>query len=200
MANTLNINNSTLVNALRADDEEIHNVLGVVLLTPELTSRALELRDSEAETLLDLLQSVRSDCDQTGLIVVHASPQMLDKGFLFNILDTETIRKTHNLIYRLSKACGIFPASLMVEDVANVEPTAVNGGGYADIFRGSYQRKPVALKRLRIFLKGHDRHEAHKVTITPLLEHLPKVDGSNRQFAGKPFSGRGSNTSMCYRS
>ncbi|KAG9221765.1 hypothetical protein CCMSSC00406_0006708 [Pleurotus cornucopiae] len=151
MANTLSINNSSLVNALRADDEEIHNVLGVVLLTPELTSRALELRDSEAETLLDLLQS------------------MLDKGFLFNILDTETIRKTHNLIYRLSKACGIFPSSVMVEDVVNVEPTAVNGGGYADIFRGSYQGKPVALKRLRIFLKGHDRHEAHKAVCREAL-------------------------------
>ncbi|KAL4257574.1 Protein kinase domain-containing protein [Pleurotus pulmonarius] len=151
LANMLNIYKPSLVNALRADDEEIHNVLVVVLLTPELTGRALELRGLEAETLLDLLQS------------------MLDKGFLFNILETETIRKTYNLIYRLSKACGIFPSSLMVEDVVNVETSAKRGGGYADVFRGSYQGKQVALKCLRIFLKGHDRHEAHKAVCREAL-------------------------------
>lgn len=166
-----------MINALRADDEEIHNVLVVVLLTPELTGRALKLRDLDAETLLDLLQSVSSNCHQVGPVVAHDSPKMLDKGFLFNILDIETVRKTYNLIYRLSKACGIFPSSLMVEDVVNVETAAVNGGAYADVFRGSYQGKQVALKCLRIFLKGHDRHEAHKVAATSFSEHPPKIDG-----------------------
>lgn len=171
----LNIYKPSLVNALRADDEEIHNVLVVVLLTPELTSRALELKGLEAETLLDLLQSVSSDCHQTSFIAAHTSPKMLDKGFLFNILETETIRKTYNLIYRLSKACGIFPSSLMVEDVVNVETSAKKGGGYADVFRGSYQGKQVALKCLRIFLKGHDRHEAHKVAALVYQNIHPKL-------------------------
>ncbi|KAF9500750.1 hypothetical protein BDN71DRAFT_1043351 [Pleurotus eryngii] len=72
---------------------------------------------------------------------------MLDKGFLFNILDTETIRKTYNLIYRLSKACGIFPSSLTVEYVVDLE-TLKGGGG---------------------FLKGYYRHEAHKAVCREAL-------------------------------
>ncbi len=97
---------------------------------------------------------------------------MLDKGFLSNTKDTgKTLYDAvHKLNYQLSVACGILPGPLMVNGVVLLEKTAVSGGGYADIFLASYQGSQVALKRLRIFLKGNDRHNAHKVIVVELNE------------------------------
>ncbi|KAF4564566.1 hypothetical protein EYR40_010732 [Pleurotus pulmonarius] len=139
--------NPLLIDALSKDDEEIYKVFGAMLLQPELRRAALELRGKNAENLLNLIQD------------------MLDKGFLSNTKDTgKTLYDAvHKLNYQLSVACGILPGPLMVNGVVLLEKTAVSGGGYADIFLASYQGSQVALKRLRIFLKGNDRHNAHKM-------------------------------------
>ncbi|KAF7426300.1 hypothetical protein PC9H_008668 [Pleurotus ostreatus] len=148
LANDLNAApNSALIDALLHDDEEIYHVLGAILLQPEHRRAALGLRGPNAQNLLNLIQD------------------MLDKGFLSNTKDTgrTLYDAVHKLYYRLSVASGILPPPLMVDGVTLLQNGAVNGGGYADIFLASYQGSQVALKRLRIFLKGNDRHNAYKM-------------------------------------
>jgi hypothetical protein len=60
------------------------------------------------------------------------------------------------------------PASVMLTGirVKNREPVAL--GGFADIFKGIYQGKAVALKRFREFGTGQDRAAAIKVSVLGL--------------------------------
>lgn len=167
MANDLNAApNSALIDALLRDDEEIYHVLGAMLLKPEHRHAALELRGPNAQNLLNLIQDVSIiTIRRKGMTISNL--QMLDKGFLSNTKDTgKTLYdEVHKLYYRLSVASGILPPPLMVDGVVLLQNGAVNGGGYADIFLASYQGSQVALKRLRIFLKGNDRHNAYKVIV-----------------------------------
>ncbi|THH29478.1 hypothetical protein EUX98_g4707 [Antrodiella citrinella] len=56
-----------------------------------------------------------------------------------------------SLILKLSIRSNRLPASLVVNDVTRLDKECVAGGGFADIFRGEYKGKPVALKRLRVY-------------------------------------------------
>lgn len=55
------------------------------------------------------------------------------------------------LLIFLSRSWKIIPQSLYLRGIRLEDRDPVNGGGYADIFRGSFQGQRVALKRLRHF-------------------------------------------------
>ena len=58
-----------------------------------------------------------------------------------------------HLLVRLSKAAGVLPTSIFLEDVEchGTDRDTIAGGGFADIFRATYRGQKVALKRLRVF-------------------------------------------------
>ncbi|KAJ7778445.1 kinase-like domain-containing protein [Mycena metata] len=60
------------------------------------------------------------------------------------------------MIRKLSESCDIFPSSLFITGVTGREEDPTFGGGYGDIYRASYNNVPVALKRLRYFIRGSE--------------------------------------------
>ncbi|KAJ3480792.1 hypothetical protein NLI96_g8108 [Meripilus lineatus] len=55
------------------------------------------------------------------------------------------------LLTTLSRKSQVLPNALFVEGVSCGDRNAINGGGYADIYRGELDGRVVALKRLRTF-------------------------------------------------
>jgi hypothetical protein len=51
----------------------------------------------------------------------------------------------------LSQACGQLPHSLVINGLEVVDDRPYRSGGFADIYRGVYKGKDVALKRLRAY-------------------------------------------------
>ncbi len=59
-----------------------------------------------------------------------------------------------HLLVRFSKASGILPASMFLKGVECGIRDTVAGGGFADIYRATYQGQEVALKKLRSVRSG----------------------------------------------
>jgi hypothetical protein len=55
------------------------------------------------------------------------------------------------------------PSSLFISGVKLLEKDPVVGGGFADIFKASYDGQAVALKRLRFFQTSQDLQGIYKV-------------------------------------
>lgn len=72
-------------------------------------------------------------------------------------------RGARRLLVKISVVSGIIPTSLTIQGVTLLEKEAVFGGGFADIYKASYKNSEVALKRMRIFQRGKERHEIHRV-------------------------------------
>ncbi|KAJ7715140.1 kinase-like domain-containing protein [Mycena metata] len=60
------------------------------------------------------------------------------------------------IIRKLSESCDKFPSSLFITGVTGREEDPTFGGGYGDIYRASCNNVPVALKRLRYFIRGSE--------------------------------------------
>ncbi len=64
-------------------------------------------------------------------------------------------RDTRDVLRRLVlKLCfdsNVVPQSLVLRGLVYSEKGSFSGGGFADIYRGTYRQIPVALKRLRVF-------------------------------------------------
>ena len=72
-----------------------------------------------------------------------------------------SVIKCHRVMQRLAQSSGQLPISLFVEDVRLTDPAPVMGGGFADVYIGSYGNQKVALKALRIYI-GSDKVEEIK--------------------------------------
>jgi hypothetical protein len=59
-------------------------------------------------------------------------------------------------LVKLSTTFNYIPPTLFVSGVSLSSREPVFGGGFADIFKGVYESKPVAVKRFRDFLPGHN--------------------------------------------
>ncbi|KAJ7145880.1 kinase-like domain-containing protein, partial [Mycena epipterygia] len=62
------------------------------------------------------------------------------------------------IIRKLSESCDKLPSALFITGVSGREEHPTFGGGYGDIYRASYNNKPVALKHMRHFLRGSELH------------------------------------------
>ncbi|TFK43201.1 kinase-like domain-containing protein [Crucibulum laeve] len=101
----------------------------------------LQLQEQDAQGFIDLIQMA------------------LDRN---KLQDVELQRIAQRLVMKLCEKANTLPSSLVIEGVELRERDAIYGGGFADIYRGSYQGKDVALKRMRIFQRGQDRQKMHK--------------------------------------
>lgn len=68
------------------------------------------------------------------------------------------------IIRKLSESCDRLPSSLFISGVTGREEYPTFGGGYGDIYRALHNSKPVALKRMRYFLRGADLRRLNLVS------------------------------------
>lgn len=77
----------------------------------------------------------------------------------------------HRIIRKLSEACDMLPSSLFITEVSEREEYPTFGGGYGDIYRASHGNRPVALKRMRQFLRGCDLRRIRSVSAYVPMVH-----------------------------
>lgn len=149
--------------------EDVEALLGNDEAAESLTS----LTGDAAAEALDDLQEVggrKPDCDVVVLIIQQAldaleaaesiSPLKINNGILLR-------RRVRRLLFRLSRRSGVLPPSLFVTDVYTTSKVnAVCLGGFADVFEGTLDGKPVALKRLRVTQQSQRRLSLQWVRLT----------------------------------
>ncbi|KAJ7353458.1 kinase-like domain-containing protein, partial [Mycena albidolilacea] len=128
-------NNPRLRAAQRKDNERIAAVLVSIFNSKFEEAAVLSLEGHSAQSFLDVIQGA------------------LDKGFL---LREDHSRMARRIIRKLSESCDRLPSSLFISGVTGREEYPTFGGGYGDIYRALHNSKPVALKRMRHFLRGAD--------------------------------------------
>ncbi|KAJ3486407.1 hypothetical protein NLI96_g4265 [Meripilus lineatus] len=100
--------------------------------SPEEKKRVMSLPESLVWDIMDeLLQSLENSKSCEGCV-----------GREMNL---------RRMMVALSRSAKILPRSLSLHGVTLSTKDPINGGGYADIFRATYQGQAVALKRLRTF-------------------------------------------------
>ncbi|KAJ7921494.1 kinase-like domain-containing protein, partial [Mycena leptocephala] len=119
--------------ALRADEERIATLLVSVFDSEE--DLALSLEGDAAQSFIDVVQNA------------------LDRGFL---MDPQNSRRARRIIRKLSEVSDNLPSSLFITGVTGREEYPTSGGGFADIYRSTYNNQTVALKHIRHFLRGAD--------------------------------------------
>jgi hypothetical protein len=67
------------------------------------------------------------------------------------------------MLLDLSVQSDTTPSSLLLTRIYPSTNTTIGSGAHADVFQGTYEDQPVALKRLRVFLQTPDPSAYHKV-------------------------------------
>ncbi|KAJ7620553.1 hypothetical protein DFH06DRAFT_1010692, partial [Mycena polygramma] len=129
--------------ALRTDEQRIAMRLMSIFTSESAQAAVLRLEGDSAQCFLDVVQGT------------------LDKGFL---IAEEHSRMARRIIRKLSEACDRLPSSLFITGVCGREEHPTFGGGYGDIYRASHNNRPVALKRMRHFLRGSDLRRVRLVS------------------------------------
>lgn len=70
-------------------------------------------------------------------------------------------------IRKLARTFDMLPRSLTLHGVKKAEDHPCGGGGYADIYKGTYDGKLVALKVIRATVTESFRRRIHKVSQKP---------------------------------
>ncbi|KAF7340962.1 PINc domain-containing protein [Mycena sanguinolenta] len=130
-------NNSKLRMALHRDGERIATLLVSIFTSKSLEAAALRLEGDSAQCFLDVVQNT------------------LDKGFL---LAHEDSRMARRIIRKLVCSSDKLPSALFITGITGKEEHPTFGGGFADIYRASYDNRVVALKYMRIvqYMRGSD--------------------------------------------
>jgi hypothetical protein len=72
------------------------------------------------------------------------------------------------LLVKLSVASGVLPEELFIQGVSiGHDRDPWTSGGFADVFRGVYKHKPVAVKRLRVL--NEDKAIVNPVHCDPMV-------------------------------
>ncbi|KAJ7248623.1 kinase-like domain-containing protein, partial [Mycena haematopus] len=133
-------NDPSLRTALRADEERIATLLVSILNSRSDEETVLRLEGDSAQYFLDVVQEI------------------LDGGYM---MAPEHNRMALRIIRKLSASCDRLPSSLFIAGVEGRDEHPTFGGGFGDIYRASYGVQPVALKRMRHFLRGSELRRTH---------------------------------------
>jgi hypothetical protein len=76
----------------------------------------------------------------------------------------ERRRKIITLLMDVAKASNELPSSLFVAGVQIYSPHPTMSGGFADVFKGEFAGQSIALKRLRMNVRGLERNDVHRVS------------------------------------
>ena len=153
-------------NALDQDETDIVRLLQSILNCELDKKTVLELRGDDAEHFLTLTHNVSFMCkrrEPTVLAYAYICQVIDRQGFPYDDDGQRSRHRAHRLLVKLSQNCGILPSFLSIIGIENCGKEPVAGGGFADIFRASYQGEDVALKRLRDFQVHQQREIIHRV-------------------------------------
>ncbi|KAH8097003.1 hypothetical protein BXZ70DRAFT_943874 [Cristinia sonorae] len=112
----------------------------VAVLRAALQGNEVELLSQEydeAQQTLDVLHHILDDKDLLSLFPDSHAHSVQDR--------------LRRLLLKLALGCRSVPSQLILRDGQWTSLESYGGGSFADIFRGEYQGKAVAVKRLRIF-------------------------------------------------
>ncbi|KAF7340963.1 Kinase-like protein [Mycena sanguinolenta] len=128
---------SKLRMALRKDEERIATFLVSIFASKSLENDVLRLEGDSAQCFLDVVQNT------------------LDKGFLLAQKDGRMARR---IIRKLVCSSDKLPSALFITGITGKEDHPTFGGGFADIYRASYDDRVVALKYMRVvqYMRGSD--------------------------------------------
>ncbi|KAF8205640.1 kinase-like domain-containing protein [Mycena galopus ATCC 62051] len=136
LSNELDLmNDPGLRTAMRADEERIAAFLVSILSSETDEDAVMRLEGDSAQHFLDVVQ------------------ETLDRGFM---ITQEHARMALRIIRKLSESCEMLPSSVFIVGVNARDEHPSFGGGFGDIYRAMYGDQPVALKRMRYFLRGSD--------------------------------------------
>ncbi|KAJ3485614.1 hypothetical protein NLI96_g4829 [Meripilus lineatus] len=92
-----------------------------------------------ADTIHEMLKSNKSLCSSSS----HDSS--------FSTMTKETRDGLRKLLLRLCSRFGVVPEALILKGSITSGRDSIAGGGFTDVFKGTYQQTPVAIRRPRIF-------------------------------------------------
>ncbi|KAF9457390.1 kinase-like domain-containing protein [Collybia nuda] len=128
--------------ALEDDEKHISVLLQQTIAAKDFGRKAvLRLQKRDAESFADILQMILDKHRREG-------PSFW--------------RGARRLLVKLSEISGVIPKSLTIYSITLLEKEAIFGGGFADIYRASYEKLEVAVKRMRVFQRGQDHHKIHR--------------------------------------
>ncbi|TDL16963.1 kinase-like protein [Rickenella mellea] len=174
------------------DDQQLLSKHDVVLTTVLECSEGIAskppLRGCDPATLLFLdlitirrkLVNILSDPDlKVSFFNICASDPQPAVNLVQKILDNENYFEGREYLTRtisqLSKRFSCYPDCLIVVGVKRTGVDPVAGGGFADVWNGTWGGQPVALKALRIYVKSIKekalREFAHEATVWRQLCH-----------------------------
>lgn len=141
-----------VVNSALREINQISKLLKVIRIA-RLADRRLSIARLE-KSVLDLGSKENPSADDTQMLActLEIAQKILDDkpGFEPGQVTTEHRTLLSNLLFRGRKE-GHLPSRFYVKDVIRVGKDPVAGGGFADVWRGEWDKKPVALKVLRVF-------------------------------------------------
>lgn len=108
--------------------KEISDRLGTAFNNTHEYKRLLSCQGQEAQDLLNTFQSILRT----------------------RIADEHNWRNVIVAAKRLSAKTDLYPRQFFLENVHRVDEQAVDSGGFADIYKGTFQRKSVCLKIIRV--------------------------------------------------
>jgi hypothetical protein len=79
-------------------------------------------------------------------------------------LSPDEVSLCQQWVRKVAKYVGVLPSSFVLDGVKKSCDLAVNGGGFADVYEGTYQKQKVAIKVIRVFLTGENRKRIHRVS------------------------------------
>ncbi|KAJ7508306.1 kinase-like domain-containing protein, partial [Mycena galericulata] len=129
-------NDPDLRHSLRIDEGGLVTHITSIFDSKAAEHEVLSLDGDAAQCFLDVIQDA------------------LDRGFLM-----PQERKAHRIIRKLCEACDKLPSSLFITGVSGRGEHPMFGGGFANVYRASYDNKPVALKVVRHFLHASELRE-----------------------------------------
>ena len=78
--------------------------------------------------------------------------------------NSEEISRCLSWVRKLARRFDILPRSLIVHGVKKTEDNPCRSGGNADVYKGSYDNKAVALKLIRFIKTESFTRRIHKVS------------------------------------
>ncbi|KAJ7609207.1 hypothetical protein DFH06DRAFT_1017290 [Mycena polygramma] len=114
-----------------------------ILSSRDAKDAVKSLRGLDAQSFLDIIQDV------------------LDRGTL---PDSNSRSKARRLMQKISAAHEQLPSSLFINGVNDPDEHPTFGGGFGDVYRASYRKRMVALKRIRTFTADSTTHRNRLVS------------------------------------
>lgn len=150
---------------------ELRDLVSQAINSQIAKENLISLRGDAAENALHVMSQVCTHHDGS-FKTRWPFQQLLDQDENTDTYKHQGHLKIRRLFSKLSKASGVIPSGLFLNGVSCSDREALQIGGYADIFQGSYRKKLVALKRLRVSMTLQQNRSYIEVLFHDLFEDV----------------------------